>query len=574
MINNAEVTDKKIIAESFCQYFTNVGPKSADNIPPSALTSKHYLQMNDNRTTQSFFLTPTDPQEILAILKNVKAKQSTGHDNLSTNLLKSMKESLSIPLSKIVNKSLQSGIVPACLKLAKVVPIYKTKDKMQLTNYRPISLLPSISKILEKVVHKRVSKFLETNNILFDNQFGFRQNRSTIDAITKFTTDISKSLNEKQSTLAIFLDLSKAFDTIDHAILLHKLEYYGIRGVALEWFRNYLTNRTQYAHYLGTNSTTSTIKCGVPQGSVLGPLLFILYTNDLPNVIKHSNSILFADDTTIYLSGKDVNKLYTIMNKELDSLTDWFRANKLSLNVSKTNYMLLTNSHHPNPNNEIKLNNQTIDKCNHVKFLGLYIDEKLKWNEHTDAVKKKISKSYFAINKIKYILPRRNLVTLYYTLVYPHLTYGITIWGGAHDIHLKKIIIFQKKLIRLISNVPYNSHTGTLFKTLNLLKFHDIYELCIAKYVYKFLNKSLPHALSNIFTLSHDRHYHKTRHSTALNLEPPNITIETSRRSILTNAIWNKIPSALYMNTRQILVKTHTFSARFKRVAVSGYGDQ
>ena len=182
-------------------------------------------------------------------------------------------------------------------------PIYKSKDMKTFSNYRPISLLPSISKIMEKAVHHIV--FLNRHDILYANQYGFRKKHSTIDAITKFTNDTINSLENKESTLAVFLDLSKAFDTINHAILLNKLEHYGIRGTPLAWFKSYLSDRTQYVHYRGVNSDDQFIECGVPQGSVLGPLLFIIYTNDLPGALVTSKSILFADDTTIYYSSKD-----------------------------------------------------------------------------------------------------------------------------------------------------------------------------------------------------------------------------------------------------------------------------
>ena len=226
------------------------------------------------------------------------------------------------------------------MKITKVIPIYKAKEKDNFSNYRPISLLlTSMSKITETMIHKRLAFFLETNKILYENQFGFRKKHTTIDAITKFITDTTQSLDEKESTLAVFLDLSKAFDTIDHNILLNKLEFYGIRGKALDWCKNYLTDRKQYVHYRNKNSSSERIECGVPQGSVLGPLLFIIYTNDLPDSLNGAKSILFADDTTIYISFNNISNLYRDMNIELDNITDWFRANKLSLNVTKTNYM-------------------------------------------------------------------------------------------------------------------------------------------------------------------------------------------------------------------------------------------
>ena len=345
--NGVEISDNKVIAEEFCNYFTEIGPKFANAIGTATNDATHYLQKTKQRNTNSFFLSPTDPNEILSVLKKCKPKTSKGHDGISTKLLKSLGTSVCIPLSIIMNKSLANGKVPDSLKLAKVVAIHKGKAKNEFTNYRPISLLPAVSKLLEKIVHKRLMFFFERYDLLYKNQYGFRPNRSTDDAITKFITDINSSLNNQNNmSLSVFLDLSKAFDTIDHNILLHKLSFYGIRGLAYDWFRDYLTNRRQYAEYNGARSSTQSVTCGVPQGSVLGPLLFIIYTNDLPDTLNQSSSILFADDTTLYISDDNLYRLYAKMNEELNILTDWFKANKLSLNISKTKYILFSNSSH------------------------------------------------------------------------------------------------------------------------------------------------------------------------------------------------------------------------------------
>ena len=245
---------------------------------------------------------PTDEEEIFKIINGMKPKKSAGHDGLSSIYLKLFIYEIVRPLTIIINKSLVTGIVPDLMKLAKVIPIYKSKNKKLFSNYRPISLLPVLSKVLEKVVHKRLYSFMSKKQIFFESQYGFRDKHSTTDAITELCSNILYGFDKKESTLAVFLDLSKAFDTIDHKILLNKLEYYGIHGTPLQWFKSYLSNRKQFVEYNKFNSKICTIDCGVPQGSVLGPLLFILYTNDLPKCINKSKSILFADDTTQRIS--------------------------------------------------------------------------------------------------------------------------------------------------------------------------------------------------------------------------------------------------------------------------------
>ena len=337
-MGNTCTSDTSLISNGFCEYFTNIGPNLAGNIPNPKNNALHYLQ-KINRNPNSFFMTPTNPEEILEIIKEIKSKNSSGHDTINTKLIKSIDNSISKPISILINMSIQSGIVPDSLKLAKIIPIYKSKSPGEFSNYRPISLLTSLSKILEKIVHKRLYSFLENECILNPNQFGFRKKHSTIDAVTKFISDITTSLDNKESTIAIYLDLSKAFDTINHTLLLKKLDHYGIRGLPLAWFKSYLENRKHYIEYKKHTSRTCKIECGVPQGSIVGPLLFLLYINDLPNIIKNAKTILYADDTTIYVSGKNLGNLREIINSEISILSDWFRANKLSLNEGKTNYM-------------------------------------------------------------------------------------------------------------------------------------------------------------------------------------------------------------------------------------------
>lgn len=576
MNNDTEISDDNIIAEEFCKYFTEIGPKFANAVDTATNDAKHYLQKNKQRNKDSFFLSPTDPNEILRILNKCKPKTSKGHDNISTKLLKCLGTSVCLPLSIVINKSLANGKVPDSLKLAKVIAIHKSKSKDEFTNYRPISLLPSVSKLLEKIVHKRLMFFFESYDLLYDNQYGFRPNRSTVDAVTKLLTDINSSLNNNNMSLSVFLDLSKAFDTIDHNILLNKLNFYGIRGIAYDWFRDYLTNRRQYVEYRGARSTTQNITCGVPQGSVLGPLLFIIYTNDLPDALTHAKSILFADDTTLYISDNNLNRLYTEMNEELDVLTDWFKANKLSLNISKTKYMLFSNILNLKEPTTLCLSGVTIESCHSMKFLGIFIDDKLKWDSHINYVSKKVSNGLFAINKAKQFLPEQSLVSIYYTLIYPHLSYGITMWGGAHSIYTNKLIIQQKKLIRSISGAPFNAHTEPLFKKLRLYKFIDIYNIHVSKYVHAFLLGKLPPALSNIFVVSNEVHHHRTRHSMQMKLIHYKYKNVVTGQSLLRRGpeIWNNLLSELYLNSDQTLRSKKSFSSRVGRHVLRGYIDR
>ena len=321
------------ISNRFCSYYTNVGHEFAAKIPPSKNSSMSYMKGN---FAQSLFFEPVDEDEVSKILKRLKPKKSTGYDNISAQLLKNFTNELALPISMIINSSLSSGIVPDCMKLAKFVPVYKSKgDAQHFTNYRPISLLPVLSKILEKVVHKRLYAYLRKYEILNKSQYGFRNSHSTTDAITELTSHILHNYDQRKFTLSVFLDLSKAFDTIDHNTLLKKLYHYGIRGIALDWFKSYLI-RKQYVQYKDSYPHTQDLTCGVPQGSFLGPLLLTLYTNDLPECLSNTKSLLLVDDTTMYLSGNCHKTIFSKMRCDISELNEWFRAYMLSLNISKT----------------------------------------------------------------------------------------------------------------------------------------------------------------------------------------------------------------------------------------------
>jgi len=509
-INNGTISDPLTISNEFCKYFTEVGKAFAAKIPPPTRPFNEYLPRKYNT---NFFMFPTDPDEIRRTILSLKPKNSSGHDSLSSKLLKQIAHSICTPISFIVNKSLETGYVPKAWKLAKVIPIFKSKVKSIMSNYRPISLLPSLSKVLEKIVHHRLYKYCNMHDILYNNQYGFRPKHSTINAVTNFVAHILRSIEKNEYTVSVLLDLSKAFDTIDHDILLKKLEIYGVRGLALEWFRSYLKNRTQFVNYKTMNSTCLSMSCGVPQGSVLGPLLFIIYTNDLPNALTNSKCILFADDTTVFKSSSNINDLIDSVESDLLTLNDWFRANKLSLNITKTNFMIFSPksvNKHPTITT-INLGNQVILRVNCAKFLGIYIDDELQWDTHIDNLSCKLSSGAYAINSTKRILSLHNLKQIYYSLFNSHISYGTLLWGSAYKYKLHKIIVAQKKVIRSVHNAPYNASSSILFKNLNIPKLSDLYNIQLGKMMYLFNKNELPSPLLALFTRNTVIHDHNTR---------------------------------------------------------------
>ena len=370
------------------------------------------------------------------------------------------------------------------MKIAKVVPIFKKGNSHEVGNYRPISLLTGFSKILEKIISVRFVKFLKINNILAPEQFGFREKHTTSHALLHFIDKISSAKDNGLHTVGIFLDYSKAFDTIDHTILLYKLSFYGIRGKALEWFRSYFSDRKQFVFLNGVKPSMQPVTCGVPQGSLLGPLLFLLYINDFPQSSKILSFILFADDSSVFYSEKNPRKLLQTINSELISVNDWIIANRLSLNLVKTNYMLFSNTLASLPDNII-FNDVQITEVLSTTFLGLHIDSKLNWKDHISYLCKLLSRNTGVINSLKSIFPKNVLCMLYSTLILPYINYGILAWGNAANVHLDGLLKVQKRAIRIICGVTTRSHTNILFYE-NKFLIHDIFDFNLGCIMYQF----------------------------------------------------------------------------------------
>ena len=328
-----------------------------------------------------------------------------GFDNIPMHIIKNSFKYISNPLLNLINLSFSKGIFPDQLKIAKLIPIFKADDSEIFSNYRPISLLTNFSKFFEKVMYNRLVDFAECFNILYHNQFGFRKGYSTSHALVHLVNSISSAIDRNEITVGVFLDLSKAFDTLNHEILFSKLEHYGIRGLTLQWIKSYFSNRKQFVQYRNISSPLQTIKCGVPQGSILGPLLFLFYINDLPNVSSIVKTILFADDTSLFYSDDNIHILNHTINNELLKFDCWMKANKLSVNIKKTNYVVFeSRQKRINTDLSLSFNDQLLKKEHVVKFLGVYIDENLSWSEHIAYICKKISKSVGIIYRSRFCL--------------------------------------------------------------------------------------------------------------------------------------------------------------------------
>lgn len=470
------------VAEAFNKYFANVGPNLKNKIEKMDTTYLDYLPPS---LKSSIFLTNSTPSEVSKIICGIKSTRNTVN-KIGSKTLKYVHATISYPISKIFNCIVKTSIFPKKLKLANVIPLYKKGNKLDIQNYRPISTLNSLNTVVEKLLFNRLDSFLKSNNVITDYQYGFRRGRSTCDAINRLLHDAYQSINNSSYLGVLSLDLSKAFDTVDHDILLKKLHNYGIRGQVLDLFKSYLSDRFQCVSVNGFTSEYLSMTVGVPQGSVLGPLFFLLYINDMPNALNDvAKVVMFADDSVPLISSNNSNDLCCQMNYALSLIYEYLSANFLTLNLLKTKYVIIS-LRKLHDNFSIKLNNVTIEKCDSFNFLGVMIDSKLTFFNHINFIKNKISKTRGIFSRLTF-LPQRILLKLYYALVYPLLIYCIEIWGSCSTSVIRPIFVIQKKIIRLIGNLQYRESTNDTFFNLNILKIPDLFSYFICIYFFKIL---------------------------------------------------------------------------------------
>ena len=358
--------------------------------------------------------------------------------------------------------------------------------------------------------YERLKTYIDKHVLLSDNQYGFRSNRSTTLALLERVEKITKSIDDGKYTIGIFMDIKKAFDTIDHNILLKKLHFLGVMGVANSWLTSYLSKRMQYVEVCDCMSDLLQVKCGVPQGSVLGHLLFILYINDICNVSKVFDCILFADDTNLFCSDNDINDLCGIINVELDKLSTWFSVNKLSLNIQKTHYIVFGNKT-IDGKVSVLINNKIIDRVYESKFLGVYIDSRINWKYHIDKTRCKLSRSISILYKSSTVLDLHNLYIIYSSIMMSYFSYCSEILGGTYDSNIKALILLQKRAIRVVCKCSKYDHTNILFSKLSTLKLKDIIKYKTGIAMYRAYNNFLPDNVQKLIT-TRKSHYN-TRNS-------------------------------------------------------------
>ena len=526
--DGASVSSPKAIAECFNDYFSNIAgnlKQSSGHDQELSSIPNSYQKFLKDPVSRSIYLDKVSPSEVYKTIQSFKNK-STRDTKIEALKVANSSRVFTSSLAMVVNKSFQEGIFPEQLKAAKVVPIHKEGSKTDVSNYRPISLLTSFSKVYEKLMHCRILKFLESNGSLSELQYGFRPGRSCEHALLNAQNSLLESLSKRQVSLLLLIDFSKAFDMVEHSILLKKLEHYGIRGVTLKWMESYLNDRKQYVSVNGSCSSVHNIKFGVPQGSILGPLLFIVYINDIPEISRFAKFILYADDANIILTDETVEGINRQLSILVNNLVEWVRSNGLALNLKKTKYMIFSRSRGIELPSPLVISNTAIERKKEARFLGVIIDESLSWSAHIKTVLSKMSRYVGIMYKIKKYLPVTARLQIFHSFVQSHINFCCLIWGFAAKSHIEAIFTKQKKGIRAIipgyinykfkdGKIP--GHTKSAFTNYKILTIHGIITMNSLVFLRK--ARHFPSQLppSMVTTISNESPVHGSTHETCEN---------------------------------------------------------
>ena len=545
-VNGSSITNPQELSNEFNDYFVNIGPKLADKITCNQNTNSYmeYLEPLDNGI--NFQMKTITSSNVFSMLSKLSKSKATGLDRISARLLRECPDLIADSLCLIFNHSINSGVFPDEWKCSKVIPLFKQGERHDPNNYRPISIIPVVAKVFERIIYDQVKAFIDENKLFFKSQSGFRSLHSTVTALLEATNDWAYNIDCGNVNAVVFLDLKKAFDTVDHEILVSKLNAYGIRHGANDWFKSYLSDRTQKSLVNGFLSEDRFISCGVPQGTILGPLLFLLYINDLPNCLKHSHPRMFADDTHLTYSAANVHDIDQNLNQDLKSVSEWLAANKLTLNTSKTEFMLIGSrqrirTFHSFPT--LTINETPIKRVDCVKSLGLNIDENLSWNKHIDKISKKIASGIGALKRMRPFVPSSTLKYIYSSIIQPHFDYCCVVWDNCSKSSADKLQKLQNRAARILTFSSYDTNADLLIKKLGWRKLDSQRKIQKVTMVYKSLNGLNPDYLQPLFN------YRNSVINYTLRDTEGKLTVPMPRTNYLKNSfgysgaeLWNNLP--------------------------------
>lgn len=496
---------------------------------------------------QSLFLSPVTEPEVVSYINSLKNNAAPGPDNITSGILKISKAYICGPLAHIINLSFEQGEFPIPLKKSIVEPIFKSGDPLIMGNYRPITLVSNVAKIFEKCLKDRILSHLNRNNIISKNQYGFKQNVSTLDAIHTVTSTIHTYLNNGLRPLAVFLDLAKAFDTVNHDLLLRKLGAYGIRGLGNDLIRSYLAQRFQQVRINSKLSEELEVGCGIPQGTVLGPILFQIYINTIFTLNVPGEIVSYADDTELIVADVTWDEARNRAETALQQISYWLRSNLLTLNTDKTKFLTfslnITNSsyfnslkvHNCNNTNTCGQCSNTISKVNDIKYLGIKIDQFLKWDAHVEMITNKLRKLIYKFYQLRQILNPPEIKLVYQSLVESILNYGIPIWGNAYETTLLPLQIVQKQIIKIMYNRPRLFSTDLLFKETKLFNLKSMYVYAAICFIKK----------SRIYSLINHDHVTRSNMLNQLVLPKPNNTAFLRSIAYTGIKLFNQLPLSI-----------------------------
>lgn len=545
---NYTITDASKLSSIFAEHYaTSIEKKLSEHFNVRSEECTHSSINND-----TMFFTPVTAEEISDIIIGLPNKKSTGEDEVPIKLIKECRHEFSICFANIVNKSISLGKFPEKLKTALVIPVFKKGDKCDIKNYRPISLLSVFAKIIEKIVALRLTDFLNNKNVLTPSQHGFRNKFSTETAATELVQNIHNEIDAKRYVMGVFFDLSNAFDTLDIPFVSKKLFNLGIRGIINDWIVSYLTNRKLLVKIDKEMSEKYNVNIGTPQGSILGPLLFLMFVNDLPQHFKSARVYMYADDTSFIVSAKELTELRDEVNGILQLFDNWCYKNRLIINYDKTVCInFKTKQKNINFNFNLSFNNYPLTLQTETKFLGILLDENISWSKHIDQLCSKLVQSCFAISNLKNNLDKKSLLSVYYALVYSKLSYNIIVWGQSVDTN--RIFILQKRILRIIFDKGNRESCRTIFRKENILTLTSIYLLKLLIYIHINRNK-----------LPMSKHQYATRKNGDIYINKCNLTLYRKSPLYAGSYLYNKLPPNI-KNFNNI----NKFKAELKRFLIS-----
>ena len=535
-IQDQLISDPKKICEDFSNYFVSHPQNIHNNITSSNVDYLSYIPRNH----KSWFVTPVTKEEIQKQIMTMKKEGALG--DIPRRVLKMCMDHISEIISDFYNRCITQGKYPDIFKIAQITPVYKKGQKNRIENHRPISILPNLSKIFENIIYSRLSSFFHDCNILTDNQYGYRKHKNTELAIFTLVERLMPAFENKLYGICVSLDYSACFDTISRSCLLQKLDRHGVRGVPYELMESYFENRTQCVKYRGVVSKSKPQELGVVQGSKCGPLLYDIYTSDIANVCDDAEYIMYADDTILMMTGNNLDELERRMNRKLEQISEWCRFNKLSLNASKCNYMLLTNKRILSDPN-IKIDGAQINRVHDTKYLGIHLDENLKYHKQIENLESKLSRLSGVAYRLKKGLNMKAAKSYYYSCIYATVNYCICVWGGVLQSTGRgtKLCKLYEKCVR---NIFYGLYPQgeCPFKSINILKLKDIHIFCASVYMYRALKNDEFPTLQNNLNARTAVHEHNTR--TRENLQLPFPRVENIRINYIYQCqnIWNCLP--------------------------------